>query len=438
MGLPSTQRRALVLAYQAAAQNKSMAPVQSTGMALAGYEGDVVRRRAMDAARNSPEIHSGLEAWKYELRGEARALPGDERALAAFDAWADACGYRHQRHTLAQQLATAIAVALNGRAWVQRVQVAPSSYTPNGLLLLVRGADEIDRSRGEHGLEYDQGAVVAGVWFRAPTLARGITFDFTGRSVFVDVRDLAELRIGDVTDTDDGEPLAHASLVPDRINGELCLADLRHKQAAANVTAIAHSERAALAGPGAFMTAGPTITGPNGEPMQALAPNTVILARGVNGVAFPRLDNSAVDHQTHRARIAAGMLHTLQTVGGDTGAASMSSLMHATAMMSQRGWDLGLDMGVPSMLRKILGWFLEAELLAGRNWYGELWDWLDRPQISVNPLRDAEAMALEVEQGWESVQGAIRRYGRDPRVVTRERAAWASDEQEDDGGRHAA
>lgn len=421
MGLPTTQRRAL--AYQAAAQNKGLAPVQSTGTALAGYEGDVVRRRAADADRNSPEIHNGLEAWKHELRGPMRALPDNEDALAAFDAWAASCGYRHQRQTLAQQGATAIKAAANGgRSWIQRIQVAPSEYTSNGLMLLVREHSEIERGLGEHGLVYDQGAALAGVWFRAPVSVRGIFRDLTGEPVYVDVRDLVELRLGETTDTDDGEPIAHASITPDKIASELAVADLRHKQAAANLTAIAHTDKASLKGAGGFLNAGPTITGPNGEALTSLAPNTIVLARGVDGIVAPRLDNSAVDHTTHRARIAAGMLHTLQTVGGDTGRASMSSLMHSTALMAQRGQDLALDMGIPSMLRKLLSWFLEAELLAGRNWYGEQWDWLDRPPITINPMRDASALAKEVEQGWESLPGAIRRLGRDPRAVARERA----------------
>jgi len=240
--------------------------------------------------------------------------------------------------------------------------------------------------------------------------------------VFVDTRDLSELRLGELTDTDDGEPLAHASITPDKIASELAVADLRHKQAAANLTAVAHSERASLSGPAGFLNAGPSITGPNGEKLTSLAPNSFVLARGVDGVVFPRLDNSAVDHATHRARIAAGLLHTLQTIGGDTGTASMSSLMHSTALMSQRGEDLGLDMGIPTMLRKILSWFLEAELLAGRNWYGQRWDWLERPPITINPLRDTEALAMEIEQGLDSLPNAIRRRGRDPRAVARERA----------------
>lgn len=411
----------MVLAYEAAAQNKSVAPVQSTGVALAGYEGDVIRRRANQADRNSPDIHNGLESWKHEIRGPMRALPDSDGALAAFDAWEATCGYRHQKQALGQQVGIAVKECLaSGRSWVQRVQIRPSAYTTNGLMILVRSALDIDRSRGECGLEYDQGASLAGVWFRQPTLARGF-FDVYQEPVFVDIRDLAELRLGESLDGDDGEPLPHASLVPSKIADELAVADLRHKQVAANITAIAYTDRPSVSGASGFLNAGPTVTGANGESLAQLAPNSIMLARGVDGVHSPRLDNQAVDYRTHRARIASGMLHTLQTIGGDTSEASMSSLLHSTMMMHRRGIDLGLDMGFPTMLRTILRWFLEAELLAGRNWMGEKWNWLERAPVMINPLQRAEAIALELEMGTQSVQGATRMYGRDPRIVERER-----------------
>jgi hypothetical protein len=320
----------------------------------------------------------------------------------------------------------AISATLNdGRAWVQRVQVQPSAAISNGLLLLVRGHDEIDRSRGDNGLEYDQGGALSGVWFRTKTTARG-SFDLAlgaGQSRLYSRLDLAELRMGEALDTDDGEPLAHASLVADKLINELALADVRARQAAANITAIAFTERAPVSGrPFAGLQAQPSITGPSGEKIHLLTPNTMLVAQGVDGIHTPRIDNGAVDFAAHRARIAAGMGHTLQTIGGDTSTASMSSLLHSTEMLHVRAKDMGVDMGVPALLRAVLRWYLAAELLTGRNWYREQWDWLERPPLTINPLRDVEALALEVESGFESEENAIRRRGRDPRTVARERA----------------
>jgi hypothetical protein len=409
-----------------------MAPTQSTGAALAGYEGDVMRLRGADRRRNSPLIAAGQAAWKYELRERAEPQPDSAEAAAAWQAWARWCGYRHQPGCFAQIIGLWIDKALeHGGAFLQRVKIAPSAYNPNGLLLLVRSTREVERGQGDGGLQYEQGAILAGVWFQTLSTVRG--FSAMGiYPAYADMRDLAYIRKPADTDTDDGEPLAHAAIVSDTILQDLTLADMRHHQTAANITAIGYSSRASMSGRNLPLAMGvsTSMTGANGEPLDRLAPGTAMVMSGVDGVAFPPSAVDGTAYDSHVARVCASLGHTRQTIGGDTGTASMSSLRHATQLMRQRGQDMALDLGLPEAMNTVLGWFLEAELMAGRDWTGENWDWIPRAAIEIDPVKKVTALEIELKNGLESLPGAIRRMGRDPRIVARERAQMPAIETE--------
>lgn len=415
---------ARALAYAAAAQNKSVAPTQTTGTALAGFEGVTLRRRASDAVRNSALLSNANRLLRNHLRGPARPQADTEEANQAWKTWASQVGYRHQAGSFAQVVAKALETLLqHGEAFIQRVIVDRDAWNPNGLLLLVRSGEDVDHGPGDQGFLYSQGSHLAGVFFLQFQPARGFSFNapefFPG---FVDARSLVHLRISHSADALDGEPHAHAAITPDKILTEMQLADMRAGQNAANITAFTHSARASATGR-RMNTNAPTFQGPNGQTIEQWPSGTIIHANGVDGVLFPRRDQQAVAYSENKALVAAGVGLTSELVGGSTSEASMSSLMHATAVMRETSESLAMDGGVGVMYTKLLEWFLAAELLVNRDWTREEWVWIPPRPIQVKPVETIRALIMQIDSQLMSRKQAILELGRDIRVVDRDNKA---------------
>lgn len=363
------------------------------GVALAGHEGTVVRLRASQAIHNSPLLSMAELLTRSQLEtGRPRATDSDQ-ANDAMREWSMSCGYRHQAGSLGQVLGSAIYEAYeSGAAFIRRVQRKPSAYSPNGLLLQGLRWRDIATERGELGFEYADDQLV-GVWFRVQSDLPGLQI-FDGRATLVDMRDLAMLRLRLNFDQLDGLPRTAPALADDHFGASLQLAEMQSATTKSALTAVVTAPQSPY---GKIMQSSLEVTtAASGHPTESLAPGTILFAKGGEKVHFSPVGSNQINHTNSAARVAAGVGHTLQAIGGDTATASFSSLAWAAMMSNLTSERFGRDIGLAETRAKIIEWFLLAELGVGRNHLGVKWEWPPPRSLTANKAQHASALSTLV------------------------------------------
>lgn len=391
LGMLSHHRHA-VLAFAAASQKNKPVPTVSTGAALQGHEWDVLSRRGAQMLHDQPWLSNAAGQLRSQVRGAGipRSAQNDG-ANESWATWSASCGYRHGWGSYPAIEGVLINETIkDGIGFVRRVQGRANVLNPNGLLLQSLSWRDVDQSRGELGVEYLDNQI-RGIHFRAQSTI-GIQMSF--ESVFVDIRDLVILRLRLESDQLAGLPSYTAAMKDATLADMLSGAEMRAAQTRAAITAFATAPPSLDA---EYVTMGPTITGPHGEPVNQVSPNTVVIARGVDDIKFPPGSDNAINHRNAASRTAAGCGTTIQAIGGDASDASFSALRWAALMMSSRGKLFATDTGFPEARAKILEWFMLAELLHGRDHAANgdpRWAWTPAENLDVDQLQQARALRL--------------------------------------------
>lgn len=414
--LPALARsaQAAPLVFAAAHQQTKLLPTTSAAAALQGHEGYVLGIRAEQAAINDPLLSNALNQLIDHVRGALSPRATDSPAAnAAWRAWAKSCGYRHQFGPLESQVSVWLKTAAkHGEAYLRRV-FAPVSpdLAPNGLTLhVLRRADiAIGEPGTEGGHEYDAATRTRAVatWFRDTSqTGRAVPM----QAVRVEHRDLAILRLRSDADQVAGAPLYTPAFV------SAILADRAHKAAmkafelAASLSMVARTESLNSS----WLTGGsaePDITTADGRQVNRIQPGDVLFAHNVKEIDFPPRQDLKGVQATTDARIAAGAGTTAQAISGNADA-SFSGLIWAGLMMLMAANRFDKDAGYQHAMDKVLEWFLEAELLAGRHW-ATAWTWPPRTAPDVMRNNAVQAVVAQLAAGIISLPTARGTLGHD-------------------------
>ena len=408
-------RRAL--AFYGASQQRSSIPMLSTGEASL-HEIERLRRRIADGYRNDPLIANGIALLRDGLVANPDPISDDPEVTRAFAAWAADCGYLHSYGSFAAiQRMVAHHLVQDGECFVQRVW-SESRWSPNGLLLAVWPKRLVARERGHNhtGHEYEHGHW-AGTWFQTERIEPG----HRGyKPVFVSRADLIWVRYVFEGDQVEGVPRLHASIESAHQLAEYAQIALMQGKVSACLSAIAIAEDSIL---GPRLRLGPRITDSEGKPVDELYPGTIPIAHGIKSIqtVTPHQmgGNFSVADQT--ARVAAGAGLTTEIMSGTMGGASFSAARYAQLML-QRAVN-ALAIGYDQFRAVGIEWWKQAESMRGRDRDAVKFEWLARPEPSIDPVKQATADKIRIAIGIMSRREAICQSGRDPDQVFREIAA---------------
>jgi capsid protein len=408
-------RRAL--AFYGASTERDMPPASSTGEA-ALREAGILRRRSADLVRNDPLVTNALGQLRRGIVANPHPVSRSAEANEAFAAWAKACGHKHSHGTFAGiQIMVAHHLVQDGEFFLQRVWTS-SPWNSNGLMLAVWPARLVDKTRGHNytGHEYEDG-VWTGTWFQGDSIEPGYQLY---QPVFVSRRDLVWGRYVFEGDQVDGLPRAHASIESAQQLGEFAATSLVQQKVSACVAAMVVADDQAIWSTGVDM--GTRIEDQDGNAFQDLQPGSIPIVYGAKAVhSMVPSSQAAFDVRSHNARVAAGMSMTAESISGDMGQASYSSARHAILQLDGVLWEL--DEYFDPARHQVLVWWREAEAMAGRDWSQEVFEWLERPQQSIDPEKTAKADEIEIRLGIKSRRQAIAERGRDPEQVFAETRA---------------
>lgn len=390
----------------------------STTTALAGHQGEIVRRRVRQAKNNDGTVNNALSDLRDGIRGPMVLHSSDRETMARIKRWSRRVGWGLQFGTIAQVWGrVADEIASNGEVYVERVQVNPREPTDNGLRLQVWNLDSVDDSRGIDGHELDEQGVYAGTWFRgdATESSRG------RRSLdrrFISDDDLIPIRICYEASAIVGYPLAAPALKAARILDSLALAEMGQAQLDASVHAIGLIEQPALFGSQDTISGqSGTFTDVDGNVVDEITPNSLLLARGIRDVKTVARDSRVIDYENAAARVAAGLRSTTERTGGTMRNASFSALRGAADQRRRVVMSLDRDAGLDYARQELTQWYVEAELLAGFVVDESTLSWLAEARETVNELQQVQALMLRREMGWIDDDSAIRIFGDDPEVI---------------------
>lgn len=414
--------RSHMLQAFAAASQESSTPSHLGGGQAVRKEGDIVRRRAADAWRNSPLIHNGTRTYRRGLLGSINAVWSDERAQEAWDAWAQNCGYRHNHGSLPSILGrVAHHLAQDGEVFLHRVvvEVEPDIH-PNGLLLQVWPARLRDRTNRPgsdvvDGIEFENGLPSA-VYFKARTSSPE---SLAVRSVRVPFSELVWLRYAPEGDQLDGLAPSHAAIESDAQLSDYAQTALVQQRVASCAAAVIMADSP----PFLFskqMELGPRVTDSEGNAVELMEPGTFPIVHGAKGITSITPEMSPFPVREHTARVAAGQGLAAETISGQVGQASFSALRHALLTQEEVIAEFALLCGWSTLTKRLEQWFRREELLAGRSWESATLDWLSRRRESIDPVKTVVAEGREIELGLKSKQQAVRERGRRWADVQRE------------------
>lgn len=410
--------RAAALAFEAAEQEVDVAPVMSTGAALAGYQGEVVRRRVRQAANNDGVVANALGDLRDGVRGPMVLHSTDPDTMARIRRWSRRAGYGLQFGTLAQVWArVAHELVTNGEVYVQRVEITPSDRAENGLRLQVWPIDSVDRSRGIEGHQLSDQGEYAGTYFRYGTPVesnRPLTLDRS--TIFVPDRDLIAVRLIYEASSAWGYVLAAPALKAARISDSLALAEMKQAQLHANLTAIGLTETPTIYGP-RIKPGIAQFTDAEGNTIDEVDPGTLVIGHGISKVQTLERESRVIDYNHAQARVAAGLRSTTERIGGSMGKASFSALRGATDQRRRVIANLRRDSGMIEALAELQDWYVESEALAGFTVDVATLSWLGDERETANDLQLVKSMEIERRLGWLDDDTAIRMRGRDPEIV---------------------
>jgi len=409
--------RSLALVFEAAEQNIDHAPTTSTTAALAGYQGDVLRRRVQQAVNNDGMVSAGVADLRDGLRGPMALHSSDKITRERLERWSRAVGWGMQFGTLAQVWArVAHEVITSGEVYVERIQVQTANARDNGLRLRVWGIGSVARDKGVDGHAFDEQGVYAGTYFRGEA-AESSRATETGKVTFVADANVSPIRVCYEASAAWGYPLPAPALKGARMLDSLALAELGQAQLDASTQAIGLIEQPALFGQSALTGAASTLTDVDGNVIDEIIPNTFMVARGFKDIKTLTRDTRVIDYGNSQARVAAGMRSTVERIGGAMGSASFSALRGASDQRRRIVSNLDKDSGLDFARAELVDWYVEAELLAGFVVDKATLSWLEVERETANDLQTVKALALEREMGWIDDETAILMRGRVPDVV---------------------
>lgn len=405
------------LVFGAAHQQTTPVPLTSAAAALQGHEGDILRIRAEQAAINDPLLSNAGQLLADQVRGGCLPRATDSaEANVAVNEWAASCAYRHQFGSLEQQVALVLATCIDdGEAYVRRV-FAPvdDALAPNGLTLhVLRRRDiAIGHPNTEGGHEYDStGSRVVATWFRDTSeTGRAVPM----RAVKVEHRDLAVLRLRRNADQIAGSPLYTASFVDAVMAMRLQKAQMRATELMAALSLVARTDNTSIST--SWLTGGkvkPDLKTADGRPINEMRSGDAIIAHNIAGIHFPPLPDLGGIQAGADARIAAGAGTTKPAISGDTDGSSFAALVWTGIMMKMAADRFDRNAGYQRAMDMILRWYIEAELLAGRDWSRVTWSWPPRTTPDVMRTNAVSAVVQQLENNIISMPTARATLGLD-------------------------
>lgn len=416
-------------AFAAANQRHTVPSPLSTGEA-AYHQYDPLRRRAQQASRNSGPLSEATRARRRGIQLSPTPVCGTPEWQAAWDAWAEQCGVRHNQGSFgAQMVRIANAAADEGGVWVHRVQVDPARDAngrprhPNGLLLQLWPDRLRWRSRWDegdaHGFEWGSDHLLDAVWFRA---ASSDPAEWRREPVRIDARHLFWVRVAANTDQVDPVPPNHAALAVDAMYRQWQAAELRGAQVRSNLPFVVEDPNPSLSGDGSIQF-GAQAQDSEGRTLTVLRPGTVAYLRGGATAKVLNVPQGTSSHDHWLASVAAGAGFDSELIGGRLGNASFSALQMARLKAQEAAAELRQLIDLQGLLRRIVGWVKDAELLWGRDHRSASTEWNALPDRTLDQEKDARRQARMVEAGLMSKAELIRARGRDPQAVFSEIAA---------------
>jgi len=124
---------------------------------------------------------------------------------------------------------------------------------------------------------------------------------------------------------------------------------------------------------------------------------------------------SAVLHE-----IAAGYGITYEAMTGDYSQVNFSSGRMGWIEMSRNIKDWQANMMVPMLCDKVWDWFIEGAIISGKIKRNVLVKWTPPRREMIDPVKEVEGMASEVENGFTSWSEKVRENGYDPDDVIEE------------------
>lgn len=418
MTVTMPHRRAM--AWYGASTEREAPPALSTGEAGL-REAYMLRRRAADGVRNDPLIANAVGILRRGTIANPYPVSSDRDAQQAFEAWAKSCGYRHSHGTFAQvQRMIAHHLIQDGECFVQRVWTT-SARSTNGMLLAVWPKRLVDTSHGHNttGHEYEDG-MWSGTWFQGDSIEPG----YQGfQPVFVPARDLLWVRHVYEGDHVEGLPRGAASIESAKQLADYAVTSLMQHRVSACLAAMVIAEGSPWA---IDFDAGPTITDMDGNEMVDLQPGSIPIVTGAKDVkTVTPTTAGSFDVHAHTSRVAAGYGITAEQISGDLSRTNYSSARHGFLVKEEVLEDI--DMDFDPAREGILEWWREAEAMAGRDWSGAVFEWLERPQAAIDPVKTAQADQIEIALGIKTRRQAIAERGRDPEQVLEE---WRQEREE--------
>jgi len=348
----------------------------------------------------------------------------DDFAQAAWDAWARECGYLHQYGSYTSQMMRARQhLVMEGEVFIQRVIVNNSKHV-NGLLLQVWPGRYRDRGKQSlggkgtriiiDGLEFAGGLPTA-VWM----VSQNTQPDFWGGgAIRIPFDDLVWLRYAPEADQIDGLPVMHAAIASDAQLADYAETALIQSRVAACMSAMIMAEPHHLSTD--ILNLGTRVTDAEGNVIEELTPGSFAIVHGAKGVTSiePKANHFPVEHQN--ARVFAGQGLTAEVAGGAAGGASYSGLRWAITQRDEAVEEFSRLSDWLVGMQRVLGWFVEAEMLAGRDHSQVVFQWLPGRKSAIDPEKEANADKIRIESGVKSKREVILQSGRDPEQVFQE------------------
>jgi hypothetical protein len=413
----SIGRTGKLLAFMAAGAAKSTPSHLSTAEAER-QDAEMLRRRSEHAGRNHGIIHNS-----YRLRRQATmSNPVAQCATAGlqkrFDRWANGnVGFEEAHGTLAAiMIRVAHALAEVGGGWLHAIQ---TNADDNGLRLQIwpeRLREKTDIDGRKDGIRYRNGDIVS-VLFRSQSPAAS---EQVHTQVAIPGRDLFWFRYALHAGQGAGiSPSAPAFLNAHQLQEYTAVTV--SGAAVRNAIPVILQRKVANSWGDQGLVKGKPFTDLDGRVIKSIKPGTIgVTGDGTEAIVPPGATQLDLSQHIERS-ISAGVGIPWELVGGSLGEASMSALLAAFLIAETDGIEVQEISGWFSMLSWIAKKWAQAEILAGRRANPDRVKWLQRKQGSIQPFKDAQADKLRVEMGFDTHSNVIRRSGRSPADVARER-----------------
>lgn len=428
-------------AYDGAAKGRRTAGWVAPSTSAVGeteFALETLRNRSRELVRNNPWAAEAIRIWSRHAIGDGwKVKPTgttprqNKRAVDLWKAWAESTEIDPEGKLAFSGLCSlAIRELVESGEFLIRRRFRKKGgglAVPIQLQLLeadhldttkrLEGRRDTDRARVIQGVQYSLRGRVQGYWLYP--FHPGDSYSLRRESAFVDAKDIIHCfrpeRIGQTR----GIPWGASAMLRHRKLDQYEDAELERKVIASMFVGFVHDIEAGM-GSGA-------LPGQSSTTDLVLEPGTWEELPAGKDITFskpPEVEGYRDYMEISLLSIARAYSVTYEDLTGDLSKVNFSSARIGRIEHADEVKNLGRNVLLPQLFRRVWSWFVEAGRLDGSFTLGKelTADWTAPPPRLADPKTDVGVANLRVRAGFSSLSNVIREFGFDPEEVLSELA----------------